>query len=123
MNWEAIGAVGEIMGALAVVGTLGYLAIQIRHSTNLAEAEAFRSSTQNFMSTQSALLDPELAQLFLKGKENYRDLDPVESLHFQIVMSNLLYELEITLEQHRAGLVTDELLIPSSSMSVMSLVS
>ena len=27
LNWEAIGATGEILGALAVVLTLGYLAV------------------------------------------------------------------------------------------------
>ena len=27
LNWEAIGAIGEILGALAVVLTLGYLAV------------------------------------------------------------------------------------------------
>ena len=32
MNWEAIGAVGEILGALAVVGTLAYLATQVRYA-------------------------------------------------------------------------------------------
>jgi hypothetical protein len=32
MNWDAIGAIGEIVGAAAVVLTLGYLALQIRHS-------------------------------------------------------------------------------------------
>ena len=34
MNWEAIGAVGEILGAIAVVLTLGYLAVQVRHAKN-----------------------------------------------------------------------------------------
>ena len=32
MNWEAIGAVGELLGAAAVVVTLGYLAVQIKHA-------------------------------------------------------------------------------------------
>ena len=41
MNWDAIGAVGEIIGALAVVLTLGYLAIQTRHS-----AAATQSATE-----------------------------------------------------------------------------
>ena len=30
MNWEALGALGEIVGAVAVLGTLYYLAAQIR---------------------------------------------------------------------------------------------
>ena len=32
MDWEAIGAIGEIVGATAVVVTLGYLATQIRYA-------------------------------------------------------------------------------------------
>lgn len=30
MNWEAIGAIGEIIGAMAVVATIFYLGRQIR---------------------------------------------------------------------------------------------
>ena len=33
MNWEAIGATGEIIGAVGVIVTLVYLAIQIRQNT------------------------------------------------------------------------------------------
>ena len=36
MNWEAIGAVGEIAGALAVVATLVYLASQVRYAKTAA---------------------------------------------------------------------------------------
>jgi hypothetical protein len=34
MNWDAIGAMGEILGALAVLVTLIYLAVQIRQNTS-----------------------------------------------------------------------------------------
>ena len=40
MNWEAIGAVGEIAGATAVVLSLIYLAIQGRQNSNMARAES-----------------------------------------------------------------------------------
>ena len=36
MDWEAIGAIGEIIGATAVVATLAYLALQIRHARQAA---------------------------------------------------------------------------------------
>ena len=32
MNWEAIGAIGEIVGSLAVLLTLIYLSFQIKHA-------------------------------------------------------------------------------------------
>ena len=52
MNWDAIGAVGELLGSLAVFVTLGYLAIQVRH----ARAEASRALSQGRMEANRALL-------------------------------------------------------------------
>jgi len=40
MNWDAVGSVGEIISALAVVITLVYLASQIRQSNQIARTEA-----------------------------------------------------------------------------------
>jgi len=42
MNWEAIGAVGEIIGAIAVVVSLVYLASQLRQGNELARENAYR---------------------------------------------------------------------------------
>jgi hypothetical protein len=33
LNWEAVGAIGELVGAVAVIATLAYLAIQVRQNT------------------------------------------------------------------------------------------
>ena len=40
MNWEAIGAVGEVLGAATVLITLGYLAVQIRQNTQVMQNSA-----------------------------------------------------------------------------------
>jgi hypothetical protein len=32
MNWDAIAAVGQVLGSIAVLVTLGYLAVQVRHA-------------------------------------------------------------------------------------------
>jgi hypothetical protein len=42
MNWDAIGAVGQVLGSIAVFITLGYLAVQVRH----ARQEAQRALSQ-----------------------------------------------------------------------------
>ncbi len=47
MNWEAIGSIGEIVGAIAVVATLGYLATQIRSNTRALSAQT-RHSISDF---------------------------------------------------------------------------
>ena len=42
MNWDAIAAIGEVVGAAAVVISLIYLATQVLVSNRLARAEAWR---------------------------------------------------------------------------------
>jgi len=42
MNWEEVGAIGQVLGSIAVFITLGYLAVQLRH----ARAEMQRSPSQ-----------------------------------------------------------------------------
>ena len=39
MNWEAIGAIGEIVGAFGVIVTLIYLALQIKQNSKTIEAQ------------------------------------------------------------------------------------
>jgi hypothetical protein len=35
MNWEAIGALSDLLSAIAVIATLDYVAVQIRQNTSL----------------------------------------------------------------------------------------
>jgi len=49
LNWEAVGAIGEVVGALGVILTLGYLAIQIRQNSAVV-----RSATRQAISTTQA---------------------------------------------------------------------
>ena len=51
MNWEAIGAMGELVGGTAVIATLIYLSIQIRQNTNI-NASAVRQSFYDYTARQ-----------------------------------------------------------------------
>ena len=42
MNWEAIGAIGELLGAITVIATLIYLAIQVRQNTTSIQTAAYQ---------------------------------------------------------------------------------
>ena len=57
MNWDAIGAIGEIIGAGAVVATLGYLAVQIRQNTKVA-----RSATRQSIAEMTINLNADLVE-------------------------------------------------------------
>ena len=43
MNWEAIGAIGEVVGAAGVIATLIYLAAQIRQNAAATRADIRQS--------------------------------------------------------------------------------
>ncbi|MGK0260854.1 MAG: hypothetical protein ACI96M_004308, partial [Candidatus Azotimanducaceae bacterium] len=53
MNWEAIGAVGEIIGAIAVLATLVYLAMQMRQNTQAMKSAGLRSMQDMFFLTEN----------------------------------------------------------------------
>jgi hypothetical protein len=65
MNWDAIGAVGEMIGALAVVVTLVYLALQVRASTKESDANHLSVSSGQFMDVRSRFM--ERADVWIKG--------------------------------------------------------
>ena len=43
MEWDAVGALAELMGAVAVLITVGYLAVQIRQNTRALKTSALSS--------------------------------------------------------------------------------
>ena len=47
MNWEALGAVAELLGAIAVFVTLAYLAVQVRQSNIVTREQAQYHMLQN----------------------------------------------------------------------------
>jgi len=47
-NWDALGAIGEIAGAIAVLVTLIYLAIQIKDNSELAKVQINQSGFEAF---------------------------------------------------------------------------
>jgi len=58
MNWEAIGAIGEIFGAIAVVISLAYLATQIRQSNKMSRSQTSQNMIQLARQEILAIAEP-----------------------------------------------------------------
>jgi hypothetical protein len=58
VNWEAIGAIGEVAGALAVVATLAYLAKQIRISAEATKAMVRQGVADSSVAYLALEIDP-----------------------------------------------------------------
>lgn len=90
MNWEAIGAIGETVGALGVVITLIYLATQIRSQNRESRIAAVHELTEAFRGAIMSFQDPNLAAIFVRAKENFEDLPEEERLQFISMMHGIL---------------------------------
>jgi len=85
MNWDAIGAVGEIVGALAVVATLAYLALQVRASTRESEANAYAVTADHTATIRGQFM--EHADVWARGNAG-AELSPSERIVFdELVLS------------------------------------
>jgi hypothetical protein len=91
LNWEAIGAIGEVLGAIAVVATLLYLAVQIRQNAQSVRNAASLSVNEGLAEINRRLSnDPEFAELWLRGLKDYRGLTEVERARFAAYALDIL---------------------------------
>ena len=79
MNWEAISAIGQIVGAIAVVVSLLYLAREIR--TNASAARPASVSAFNRWLGQLAQ-NPHLAELWNRGIQDFESLEAGDRQRF-----------------------------------------
>ena len=104
MNWTAIGAIGEFLGAAGVIITLVYLAAQIRQNTRamrLATAHSIASAARDW--NRPLLMDPELAWTFQVGTEDPTQLDEKEQARFIELCFSLLRMFEDAHYQYHSG--------------------
>ena len=82
LNWEAIGAVGEILGAIAVIATLGYLATQIHQSrkATLADVYQSRAHARGAATAQVALNSPDFHKIIFRFEKSLKTMSPTEAV-------------------------------------------
>ena len=70
MNWDALGATGEIVGALAVLLTLVYLATQIKQSNDISRFNASKEIMNQFNQINRLVAtDSSIRHLLMKSGE------------------------------------------------------
>jgi len=90
VNWDAIGAIAELVGALGVIVSLAYLAIQIRQSTDQSrlntsaiEATAFQHLLDHHSVMQFKVVeDPALLDVL--NSKNEAPLDTADGRKFLV---------------------------------------
>ena len=105
---QLLGNFGEFFGAIAVVATLAYLAVQIKQSTKVARSTVRQSITDSITSMAASLADSDdLARLVQKGIDG-APLEPHEQSRLGARCYVAMRRWENIYFQHLDGLVTTE---------------
>jgi hypothetical protein len=95
MNWEAVGAIANLLAAVGVIATLIYLSIQIRQNTKAVRSSSIQNLVQSFSTTAQAAVENEhIIPLLLKANPSVSALTEVEraQLHFWFIMTFRRFE-------------------------------
>jgi len=106
---DALGNIGDFVGGIAVIVTLIYLAVQVRHntrSTRLASMQSTMLAAQNVGILPAQ--DRDLARVVRVGLTTPDALDDDEFQQFRYFLMSMLRVHEDMFVQHRAGVVDDE---------------
>jgi hypothetical protein len=83
VNWDAVGALAELAGALGVILTLGYLAVQIRQNSKLLSASVADSSRDAYNELGRILgTSTDAARVYTVGIGDPSSLSPEETTQF-----------------------------------------
>ncbi len=106
MNWEAIGAIGEIVGAGAVVLSLLYLAAQIRQNSRIVRG----TSVQSIAHTIQAELrwSGDYGEIFVKMIEAPESLTKVEAFKLGEWMTAAMWARQNEYVQFRQKLIGED---------------
>ena len=68
MNWDAVVAVSEVIGVVAVIASIIYLAIQVKQSTDLARAGMVHDTSASWASYHAMIAaDAGLADIYVRA--------------------------------------------------------
>lgn len=102
MNWDALGAIAELLGAAAVFITLVYLALQIRQNTKAVRASAMHASVTHIAELRRDVYsDGEMADIYMRGGIAPESLNPVEQTRYRTLVHNMMMSQVNTYAQVR----------------------
>ena len=122
INWDALGAVGELLGAFVVLVTLGYLAIQTRSINKQSQAEARYAFVEamaqvNMVIAQSTTT----ASIWRRGLESIQELTEDERMQFFMCLGQYSNLWSVMHQLHEDKLLPQEqwLVVRNDMVSIL----
>ena len=103
MDWNAIGAIGETIGAAAVVVSLLYLAVQIREQNKQARLSALHEMSRELREVTSIFANEDMTDIFVRANQSYDNISEAESVRLIIMVTNFFRAWEDAFLENRDG--------------------
>jgi hypothetical protein len=114
MNWDAIGAIAETLGAIGVIASLVYLATQIRHSrdqmsqnTQALRAGSYQQLHEHIHDsvTNAPKADLEMVRL---GLQSFKSLSEADAFRFSFWVTGFVLNIEAAHYQYRMNMLDED---------------
>ena len=105
MTIQEMGAVGEMIGGIAVIFTLIYLALQIRQANSIAGWQAHRAAVSSNLEVMSTIItDEDTARIYREGLLSLESLTPTDKIRLNQILIELVLNFKDTLDAYDRGL-------------------
>ena len=109
---QLLGNYGEFVGAIAIVVTLIYLAVQIRQNSKQIRLDSIQSANEKFAALITDILqDPVKLEAFRDGLESYSSLQPDQQASFHSLVFHSMTVYKNNAELFRAGVLPADTLM------------
>ena len=108
MGLSQLADLGELLGGVAVVASLVYLAVQIRQNTRTVRASTLHQNTDLWSSLFLRLAEPDLARAYVAGMAGEPDIRPLQYTQFFFVCRSMFLAFENQYYQMRHGVLDSE---------------
>ena len=105
MNWEAVEAIAEILGAIGVILSLAYLSVQIRSNTKHLQFSANQSVAESLDRAFDPLYTEPCLSILQKGHNSIDDLTETERTVFNGLMGRQAHNVANMLDAQNSNLI------------------
>ena len=102
MNWDAIGAIGEVVGAVGVIASLVYLGLQLRQNSKTIAEETVQKILNNYHVAMEYLIsDREVNRIWFHGFRDTSALNKDEKALWAMQVHAILRRYESIILESR----------------------
>jgi hypothetical protein len=106
MDWQMVGALAEVLGAIGVILTLIFLTLQIRQNTKALRGASYQAAIASVSEVSREIgLNQDAADIVLRGNRSPDQLSEIEWVRYSALNVALMRNFENTFYQYRSGMI------------------